>query len=103
MIGIYIKVDGESHYKVREQMQLDSCKELAEGEQVEIYSDIGNVRISREKLLENIEEGNISKIITYDFSRLSRDIKETMGFLEFLKSKNVKFITVKDGEINKEF
>lgn len=100
MVGIYIKVNEEALQK--EKIQLDSCKSLLDDkDEFEVYSDLGNTRVAREELLNKINNGYITSIITYDFSRLSRNQEEVENILKLLNSKNVKLITFENGDIDK--
>ena len=98
MIGIYIKVNEEG----KEEEQLKACKTLLnDNEEFGVYSDIGNTRVAREELLNKINNGYITSVITYNLSRLSRNLEETISILELLNTKNIKLITVENGEIGK--
>ena len=98
MIGIYIKVNE----KGKEEEQLKACKLLLnDSEEFEVYSDLGNTRVAREELLNKINDGYITSLITYNLSRLSRDHKETINILQLLNDKNIKLTTVENGEIGK--
>jgi len=70
-------------------------------EDYRIYQDSGisGKRASRpglDNLLADIEAGQIAQVVTYSLSRLSRSTAHLLQVIEFLKAKNVGFISLSE-------
>lgn len=67
----------------------------------QIFSDqnISGTKESRpelDKLMRLVEEGKISKVIVYSFSRFARSTRHLLNALEFFKKHNVEFISISE-------
>jgi DNA invertase Pin-like site-specific DNA recombinase len=51
------------------------------------------------RLREAVKSGQVSTVYSYDFSRLGRDLSETLDFLNFCEAHGTTVLTAKEGEL----
>ncbi len=80
--------------------QIDICKKICEinGYEFEIYTDKGFSggslqRPAFEKLIRDIDNKKINRVIAYRLDRISRNIKDFAELIESFESKNISFIS----------
>ncbi len=104
MIGIYLRV---SSNKQDEAMQINAIKRLLKVDNIEyencrIYQDHGitgstTERPDYQRLIIDITNGDIDKVIAYEFSRLWRDLEEQNRMFKFFKKLNIELQSVTEG------
>lgn len=90
-------------------MQVNAVKNLLESKNIdynkcEVYKDFGisgtiSNRPEYQKMLSEVGEGDT--IVSYEYSRLWRDMEEQSRAIKMLTALNVHILSVVDGEINK--
>ena len=104
MIGIYLRVSTE---KQDEGMQINAIKRCI-GEdsykKASVYTDIGITgtttdRPDYKRLLNDITEGKIHQIVTYEYSRLWRDLEEQSRMIKVLNVLDEKLISATEGAL----
>ena len=99
MVGIYVRQSLEKKDSLSLEGQIDFCKrQLLNNEKYEIYKDSGysgkNIkRPDMERMLKDIENGAISKVICYKLDRISRSILDFNNLLELFKKHKVEFVS----------
>lgn len=99
MVAIYVRQSLEKKDSLSLDGQVDFCKkQLIDGEKFEIYRDSGfsgkNIkRPDMERMLNDIEKGNITKVICYKLDRISRSILDFNNLLELFKKYKVEFVS----------
>ena len=92
-------------------LQKDKIKEyckLMDLELVEVYEDRGISGMSMDKrngykdMVSYLENNEIDGVVVWSLSRLGRKMRDVIGFLDVLKSKGKKFISIKEN-INNEY
>jgi site-specific DNA recombinase len=90
-------------------LQSDKIKEyckLMDLELVEVYEDKGISGMSIDKrngykdMLEYLENNDIDGVVVWSLSRLGRKMRDVIGFLDVLKGKGKKFISIKENISN---
>jgi len=107
MIGIYLRVSSE---KQDEAMQLSAIKRIITEEEFKnsrIYKDHGitgstTERPDYQKLLMDITSGQIEMVVTYELSRLWRDLEEQSRMIKVLKTLNIELKSATEGTIKSE-
>ncbi len=105
--AIYLRVSTE---KQDESLQLHAIKRILpydEFNSVKIYKDFGLTgtntnRPDYQRLLTDITEGKVEKLICYEFSRLWRDLEEQNRMFKRLKVLNIKLQSATEGFIETE-
>lgn len=62
-------------------------------------SNVSGAKASRpmlDELMKEIDEGKVSKVIVYSFSRFARSTKHLLSALEYFKEKNVEFVSISE-------
>ncbi len=62
-------------------------------------SNVSGAKASRpqlDQLMNEIEQGHISKVVVYSFSRFARSTKHLLSALEYFKNKNVEFVSISE-------
>lgn len=62
-------------------------------------SNVSGSKASRPQLdsmMKEIEEGKLSKVVVYSFSRFARSTKHLLSALEYFKNKNVEFVSISE-------
>lgn len=106
MIGIYLRVSTD---KQDEEMQRVSIHRYLSSNSIPIshskeYLDFDisgttTERPSYQRLLSDITNGTITKIITYEYSRMWRDLQEQNRVLKILSTLNIDLISTTEGPI----
>ncbi len=98
-VGVYLRVSSD-HQSTESQLVV--IKRVLSGHGItefEIYRDegISGTRTRRpglDKLLADVEAGNIKTVVTYSLSRLSRSVAHLLSTLKALEAAKVNFISV---------
>lgn len=53
-------------------------------------------RLQLDELMREVEQGHISKVVVYSFSRFARSTKHLLNALEFFKEHNVEFVSLSE-------
>ena len=98
MYAIYARQSIEKKDSVSIEAQIDRCKSFCDGQPYTIYKDAGysGKNINRpqfSKLLEDIKNGTITKVIAYRLDRISRSIADFSQLLIMFEEYNVDFIS----------
>lgn len=107
MIGIYLRV---STAKQDEDMQISAITRVLKEdgikfENCKIYKDHGITgtiveRPDYQRLLVDINTGVLEKVVSYEFSRLWRDLEEQNRMFKVFKALNVKLQSATEGYVN---
>ena len=81
--------------------QIEFCKNLLDDEDFVVYADNGcsahdEDRPAFKNMINDIEEGNINKVIVYSIDRLCRDLKTVCSFWDFIEAHNASFTSVRE-------
>lgn len=95
-IAIYARQSKDKKDSISIETQIDLCKKLCENEELKIYFDKGfsgkNIeRPEFQKLLNDIKNDKVSKVITYKLDRISRSIADFSQLLLIFEKHNVDF------------
>lgn len=95
-IAIYARQSKDKKDSISIETQIDLCKKLCENENYEVYFDKGfsgkNIdRPEFKKLLHDIENNKIEKVVTYKLDRISRSIADFSQLLTIFEKHNVDF------------
>ena len=99
MIAIYARQSVDKKDSISIESQIEFCKkEFDETEAYKTYIDKGfsgkdTNRPAFEKLINDVKEGQINKIIVYKLDRISRSTLDFANIIEILKKHNVEFIS----------
>jgi site-specific DNA recombinase len=107
VIGIYIRVNQKEVFSLDEQKE--ECTQTAYalfGKEVaiEYYIDerkdarITKNRASLLQMLQDAKRGMLSAVITYEVSRLARNLSDSLRIIEEICKDKVRFISIKEGE-----
>lgn len=97
MIAIYARQSVDKKDSISIETQIEICqKEIDSKEKVEVYYDKGysgsNInRPSFQKLLNDIKDGKITKVIIYRLDRMSRSLLDFANLIELFKKYKVEF------------
>jgi len=81
------------------------CK-LNDYELLEIYEDDGisgmsiNKRLGYKNMIEYLKDNNVDGIVVWSLSRLGRRMKDVIDFMDYLKTNNIKFYSIKENLSN---
>lgn len=100
MTAIYVRQSIEKKDSISIESQIEKCLSEVKGE-YEIYNDKGfsGKSIKRPaflKLLQEVEEGKINKIVVYRLDRFSRSITDFSKIWQSLKKHHVEFVSVNE-------
>lgn len=97
---MYIRIGSEYQYK-REEDQKKLCKAFLEGFDYEVYKDVGSGMKSPlpslQKLLDEVEEGGVRKVVCATPSIISRDFKVLANVADDFKNAKVPLIRADTG------
>ncbi len=99
MIRIYARQSLDKKDSLSISSQIEFCKrEIKDGEEYKIYTDKGysgsNInRPAFEKLLEDVKNNRVSKVIVYRLDRISRSLLDFAKIIELFQKHNVEFIS----------
>ncbi len=98
MIAIYARQSIEKKDSVSLETQIAYAKKEILSEDYKIYQDAGysgkNVnRPAFSEMMQDIECGNIEKVVVYRLDRISRSIVDFADFIDILESKNIGFVS----------
>ncbi len=99
MVAIYARQSVDKKDSISIETQIEKCKsEVQENEQIKLYIDKGysgknTDRPNYKKMINDIEQGLISKIIVYKLDRISRAIIDFSVMLNMFEKFNVKFVS----------
>lgn len=102
MIGIYARQSIDKKDSISIESQIDFCKrECLPNDQVIIYKDKGfsgkNIKRPQfEKMLDDVQNGKLTKIVVYRLDRFSRSINDFSQIWSKLEEKHVEFISVNE-------
>lgn len=102
----YIRVSSKNQIKGYSlKLQRDKIKEyckLMDMELIEVYEDRGISGMSIDKrngyknMVEYLEENDIGGVIVWSLSRLGRRMRDVIEFLDVLKKRGKKFVSIKE-------
>jgi DNA invertase Pin-like site-specific DNA recombinase len=97
------KVSNDSPGAVSASDQEAAIRRMA-GADIELIVDWGMSGGKRNRpgwlrLREAVKSGQVSTVFSYDFSRLGRDLSETLDFLAFCEGRGTTVLTAKEGEL----
>lgn len=81
------------------------CK-LNDYELIDIYKDDGisgmslNKRLGYKDMLDYMKENSVDGIVVWSLSRLGRRMKDVIDFMDYLKTNNIKFYSIKENLSN---
>ncbi len=98
MIAIYARQSIEKKDSVSLETQIEYAKKEILSEDYKIYQDAGysgkNVnRPAFSEMMQDIERGNIQKVVVYRLDRISRSIVDFADFIDILESKQISFVS----------
>lgn len=100
MIGIYARQSVEKKDSVSIETQIQLCKNLIENpsEKIEVYKDEGYsgkniLRPDFERMMADVRDGKLSKIIVYRLDRFSRNILDFYTVWKILEDNKTEFIS----------
>ena len=98
--AIYARQSVDKADSLSIQGQIDLCRQKA-GEEVQIYQDKGysgknTNRPAFQRMMEDVERGQIQKIIVYRLDRFSRSIADFGRLWEILKKHDVEFVSINE-------
>lgn len=102
MIAIYARQSIDKKDSISIETQIETCKtELSESDQYKVYSDKGysgsnTNRPQFQKLLKEIEAGNVEKIIVYKLDRISRSLLDFANIIDMLEKHKVEFMSMSE-------
>lgn len=100
MVGIYARQSVERENSISIETQIEYCrKELTVGEDVRVYQDRGysganTDRPEFQKLMKDIGNGRIQKVVVYKLDRISRSLLDFSKIQETFTKHDVEFISV---------
>lgn len=100
MIGIYGRQSIDKKDSISIETQIELCrKEVPDGEPVQIYTDKGfsgknTNRPEFQRLMEDVEQGIVDRIVVYRLDRISRSISDFANIMDVLEKNEVSFISV---------
>ncbi|MCU7557962.1 recombinase family protein [Macrococcus capreoli] len=104
MIVAYVRQSTKKQQSIPTQKEL-ICK-CAEKHHIDVdkihfYSDIGSGRNTNrtdyQRLIQEIKNNQVTTLLIYRISRIDRNLKNALGFVELLQKYQVKLISVSDG------
>jgi len=103
-VGIYLRCSTEAHERATLEVQKEQCINYCkrnDWNQYEIYSDDGvsgatQDRPEFQRLLRDLESGEVSTMLVWRLDRFSRNIRDAVNIIEDLKKWNCSFVSVCD-------
>jgi len=104
MFALYARVSTDDQ-NIEQQVKVLKDYAKAKGFNVRTYQDYAiSGRISErpqwQKLLRDIEKGEFEGVIVTKYDRITRDLKYSIEFLEWFQPKEIRLISIYDGEFN---
>ena len=107
----YVRVSSEIQKRKNNSIPLQKKKikeycSLNDFELIDVYEDDGVSGMSIDKrngfkrMVEFMKENKIDGIVVWSLSRLGRKMKDVVGFMDFLKSNNIGFFSIKENLSN---
>ena len=98
MTAIYARQSVDKKDSISIEGQINLCEKEAEDADIEIYSDKGfsgaNMnRPSFKRMMSDIQDGKINKVVVYRLDRISRSLLDFAGMINTFKKHNVTFIS----------
>lgn len=98
MIAIYCRQSIDKKDSISIEAQIDACKRLVHDDDYIVYYDKGftGTNINRpefSKLMMDIEDSKISKVICYKVDRISRSLQDFVGIYAKFEKHNVEFVS----------
>ena len=98
MIAIYCRQSIDKKDSISIEAQVEACKRLIGNDEYWVYSDKGftGANIKRpefERLMADIENSKISKVICYKVDRISRSLQDFVGIYAKFEKHNVEFVS----------
>ena len=98
MLAVYARKSVDRQDSISTESQIDFCKYETKGERFETYVDRGfsgknTDRPAFQRLLEDIKNGKISKVIVYKLDRISRSILDFSNIMDMFQKYNVEFVS----------
>lgn len=98
MIAIYARQSVDKKDSISIDTQIEFCKHEAKGEPYKVYSDKGysgknTNRPAFERMMRDVEDGKIEKVIVYRLDRVSRSIVDFADFISTLEQFHASFIS----------
>nr|DAI03033.1 MAG TPA: integrase [Caudoviricetes sp.] len=101
MIAIYARQSVEKKDSISIEQQIEMCKRCADSAAVEVYSDAGfsgknTARPDFQRMLQDVENGLVNKVICYRLDRISRNLLDFANVWELLQKRKVEFVSVSE-------
>lgn len=101
MIAIYARQSVEKAESISIEQQIEMCQRCADSAAVEVYSDAGfsgknTARPDFQRMLQDVENGLINKVICYRLDRISRNLLDFANVWELLQKRKVEFVSVSE-------
>lgn len=98
MNAIYTRQSVDRSDSISIASQIEFCKYELKGEEYKVYSDRGYSGKNTERpafaeMMNDIENGNISKVIVYKLDRISRSILDFSNIMEYFETFKVEFVS----------
>lgn len=98
MIAIYCRQSIDKKDSISIEAQIEACKRLAADDDFIVYSDKGFTgantnRPEFERLMMDIEDSRISKVICYKVDRISRSLQDFVGIYAKFEKHKVEFVS----------
>lgn len=105
MVAIYTRQSVDRADSISVELQAETCRAkltVSELETCETYTDKGfsgknTNRPALRRLMEDVAEGRVEKILVYKIDRISRSVHDFTGLCQQLSEKGVEFQSVTDG------
>lgn len=99
MTAIYARQSVEKVDSISIDQQIEMCRRCADGADIEVYSDAGfsgknTARPDFQRMLQDVENGLINKVICYRLDRISRNLLDFANVWELLQKRKVEFVSV---------
>ena len=100
-VAIYARQSVDKKDSVSIETQIDDCKSICEETDIITYFDKGfsgknTDRPQLQKLIYDIENGSISKVVVYKIDRISRNIIDFYNLYEMMKRNDCKLVSYND-------
>ena len=100
-VAIYARQSVDKKDSVSIETQIDDCKSICEETDIITYFDKGfsgknTDRPQLQKLIYDIENGSISKVVVYKIDRISRNIIDFYNLYEIMKRNDCKLVSYND-------
>lgn len=97
MTIIYVKNLPNEENIVSIETQIEACKKALNGKPYEVFCDSDDISCPEfARMMNEVERGNVTKIIVYKLNLLSRSISDFIKIQNTLERHNVSFESVQD-------